>query len=109
GIARRIISMALTAAKTNAGLVSSVEIPGKDMTVFSGVLFAAPSSEEPLKLRKILADSSPQKIKKTNNRRKTNEQKAIVCSPYSFTYDEHARVLRQKGSRTGPRSRSSGG
>lgn len=34
--------MAITMAKTKAGLVSGVEIPGKDMTVFKGIPFAAP-------------------------------------------------------------------
>ena len=34
--------MALVTAKMNAGLVSGVEIPGKDITVFRGVPFAAP-------------------------------------------------------------------
>ena len=34
--------MAITLAKTKAGLVSGVEIPGKDITVFKGVPFAAP-------------------------------------------------------------------
>ncbi len=36
------ITMALTLAKTKAGTVSGVEIPGKDITVFRGVPFAAP-------------------------------------------------------------------
>ena len=34
--------MAITIAQTNAGLVSGVEIPGKDITVFKGIPFAAP-------------------------------------------------------------------
>ena len=34
--------MAITLAKTKAGMVSGVEIPGKDITVFKGVPFAAP-------------------------------------------------------------------
>ena len=34
--------MAITMAKTKAGMVSGVEIPGKDITVFKGVPFAAP-------------------------------------------------------------------
>ncbi len=34
--------MAINLAKTQAGMVSGVEIPGKDITVFKGIPFAAP-------------------------------------------------------------------
>ena len=34
--------MAITLAKTRSGWVSGVEVPGKDITIFKGVPFAAP-------------------------------------------------------------------